>query len=153
DLGAAAPAAGFMSYWRMIRRRKGTLLIFAVVGALVGYLITIPQTPIYRARTSLEIVSLNQNFMNLKEGNPVADSGAAADSTDIQTQIKILQSASLLKRVEKKLQAAQLPAAPPTRVAEWRRLLNLPVNSSADPDEADLKFAANSLDVRAAGPT
>ena len=45
-------------YWRLLNRRKGTLILIAVVGgAIIGFLTTLPQTPIYQRRgTSIEIV-------------------------------------------------------------------------------------------------
>ena len=152
DLGAESEAGGLLEYWRILRRRKGTLILVAGLGAVIGFLVTIPQTPIYQARTSLEIVSLNQNFLNMKESNPLSDS-SSADATDIQTQIKILQSDSLLDRVVDKLHLTGLPAAEPSRVATWRKLLNLPDSHPVDPSEAALSYAAKNLKVRAAGQT
>ena len=136
DPGAEPESGGLLEYWRILRRRKSTLIVLASVGAVIGFLVTLPQTPIYQVRTSLEIVSLNQNFLNMKESNPLAESGSGADSTDIQTQIKLLQSGSLLERVIDKLHATGLPAAEPTRVDSWRKLLNLPDPHPVDPSEA-----------------
>ena len=67
----AEPDTNLLEYWRILRRRKGTLILIAAVGAIIGFLITLPQTPIYQVRTSLEIVGLNQNFLNVKEANPL----------------------------------------------------------------------------------
>ena len=153
DNGAEPESGGLLEYWRILRRRKATLIVLASVGAVIGFLVTLPQTPIYQVRTSLEIVSLNQNFLNMKESNPLADSGSSADSTDIQTQIKILQSTSLLERVINKLRATGLPAAEPARVDTWRKLLNLPSPKPVDPRQAALSFTAKNLKVRAAGQT
>ena len=153
DAGSEPQSGGLLEYWRILRRRKGTLIVLAGLGAIIGFLVTVPQTPIYQVRTSIEIVSLNQNFLNIKESNPLAESGSSADSADIQTQIKILQSGSLMKRVIKKLQAAGLPAAEPTRVGTWRKLLNLPDPRVVDRRETSLSFAANHLKVHAAGQT
>jgi succinoglycan biosynthesis transport protein ExoP len=153
DLGEEPQSAGLLEYWRILRRRKGTLIVLASVGAVIGFLVTLPQTPIYQVHSSLEIVSLNQNFLNMKESNPLSDSGSSADSVDIQTQIKILQSASLQERVINKLHAAGLPASEPSRVDTWRKLLNIPDPHPVDPREAALAFAARNLKVRAAGQT
>jgi succinoglycan biosynthesis transport protein ExoP len=144
---------GLLEYWRILRRRKGTLIVMASLGAVIGFLVTLPQTPIYQVNTSLEIVSLNQNFMNMKESNPLADSGSSADSTDIQTQIKLLQSDSLSERVIDKLHITQPPLVEPTRVDSWRKLLNLPNTHAVDSRDKDLEYAANSLKVRATGQT
>jgi len=153
DSGMEPDSGGLLEYWHILRRRKGTLILLASMGAVIGFLVTLPQTPIYQVRTSLEIVSLNQNFLNMKESDPLSQSGSSADSTDIQTQIKILQSDSLLERVVDKLHTAALPAAEPTRLANWRKFLNLPDSQPIDPREAALSFAARNLKIRPAGQT
>src|SRR5579872_6141771 len=86
DPDSEPESSGLLEYWRILRRRKGTLILLAGAGAIVGFLVTVPQTPIYQVRTSLEIVSLNQNFLNMKESNPLSDSASSADATEIQTQ-------------------------------------------------------------------
>lgn len=144
--------SGLIEYWRIIRRRKALLIVLAVLGAAIGFLVTLPQTPIYKARTSLEIVSLNENFLNMKEGNPITESGSSADSTDIQTQIKILQSSSLLSRVIDKLYKQELPRTQDTP-DRWRKLLNLPLKPGTRSGKQELYFAANNLTVKAAGQT
>jgi len=109
DLSGDAEIGGLYEYWRIIRRRKGTLILISFLGALIGFLVTLPQTPIYQARTSVEIVGLNDNFLNIKQVNPVTQTGATSETSDIQTQIKILQSESLLDRVTAKLKSDKEP--------------------------------------------
>src|SRR5713226_5278606 len=88
-------AGGPIEFWRILRRRKGLLILFASAGALTGYLFTLPQTPIYQARTSIEIAGLNDNFLNTKQVKPVTETGSSSEMADLQTQIKILLSESL----------------------------------------------------------
>src|SRR5579884_1429360 len=146
---------GLIEYWRIIRRRKGTLILISFLGALTGFLITIPQTPIYQAKTSVEIVGLNDNFLNIKQVNPVTQTGATSETSDIQTQIKILQSQSLLERVLDKLKLTDKPSdlAPATRISVWRKALNLPEPTYEDTRSQALKYASKNLRVRAAGQT
>lgn len=153
DYNDEPESAGLIEYWRILRRHQGILIVLACVGALIGYLITLPQTPIYRAGTSLEIVNLNENFLNMKGSDPFADSGSSADATDILTQIKLLQSNSLLERVADKLRSKGLPKAEPSRMDTWLKLLNLPGSQSLNLREAALSFAAGSVKIRAAGQT
>ena len=93
-----APQGGLVEYWRILRRRKGTVLAIAFAGLLAGFLVTLPQTPVYQARTSLEIQDLNQDFMNMRQVSPVSESSTFTALSDIQTQIKILQSDTLAER-------------------------------------------------------
>lgn len=157
DPSAEPESGGLLEYWRILRRRKGTLLLIAVLGAIVGFLVTLPQTPVYQVRTSIEIVGLNQNFLNIKESNPLNEGQSTVDATDIQTQIKILQSDSLIDRVLAKMKSGPKiddAAAPPaTRLAAWRKLLNLPSPETAGARDQSISYAARNYKVRASGPT
>ena len=149
-----ASPGGLLEYWNILRRRKGAVLLFAFLGILVAVLLTLPQTPVYQARASLEIQSLNQDFMNTKQVNPVSE---APDyfSNDIQTHIKLLQSNTLLDRVSAKL-AQSKPGdstPPPSRISAWRHAFNLPEPEPVDARKQALFLAASSLKLRAAGQT
>ena len=110
------------------RRHKGAVLIFAFLGALAGLLVSLPQTPIYEARTSLEIESLNENFLDLANVNPTASGGAYSTELEISTQVKVLESRSLLEKVVDKLKLAERPefSYEPGRISAWRKALSLP---------------------------
>ncbi len=99
DFADDATGGNLLDYWHILRRRKGTLILFSVLGALIGLLLSLPRTPIYRARASIEIQSLNENFMNLRELSPIASGSSYYSLSNIATHVKILQSYSLVKRV------------------------------------------------------
>ena len=149
-----ASPGGLLEYWNILRRRKGAVLLCAFLGILLAVLFTLPQTPVYQARASLEIQSLNQDFMNTKQVNPVSE---APDyfSNDIQTHIKLLQSDTLLDRVIAKLAQSRPgdPTPPPSRIAAWRHAFNLPELIPVDDRKQALVLAASSLKLRAAGQT
>src|SRR6266849_4280027 len=42
-------------YLQILRRRKGTLILIVFLGLLASLLFTLPQTPVYQARASIEI--------------------------------------------------------------------------------------------------
>ncbi|MBV9766940.1 MAG: polysaccharide biosynthesis tyrosine autokinase [Acidobacteriaceae bacterium] len=143
-----------LEYWRILRRHAGTWVVAAFIGALAGFLVTLPQTPIYRAKSSVEIVGINENFLNFKEASPLAETSPASELIDIQTQAKILQSESLLDRVIAKLQADQKSQVDAeAHVPAWRKLLNLPDPDAGNPGLKALKKIARSLKVRVAGQT
>ena len=58
-----------LEYWDVVRRRWTSLLLAAFAGMTAAFLFTLPQTPVYRARASLEIQNLNENFLNLRDVN------------------------------------------------------------------------------------
>jgi capsular exopolysaccharide synthesis family protein len=154
DANDEPETGGFLAFWRILRRHQGTWIICAFVFALIGFLITLPQTPIYQARTSVEILGLNENFLNFRQVSPLEEQGPSLEATDIQTQIKILQSESLLERVYDKLKTKkQTEPEPATRISTWRKALNLPQAPVPNAKDQALKKMASNLKVRTAGQT
>lgn len=145
---------GLLEYWRILKRRKGTLILIASVGLLLGIAVTLPQTPIYQARTTLEILELNQNFMNMKDVQQVSESSWNL-MTDIQTQIKVLQSETLVQRVLDglKAKAPGETAGGTGRVSAWRRALNLPEPEPVSQRQNAIALAVDTLKARASGQT
>ena len=62
---------GLLEYLHILRRHKKAIFISALIGLTLGFAAGIPLKPIYRAHTSLEVLSLNQDFMNMKQSSPV----------------------------------------------------------------------------------
>ena len=157
-MGEASPeqeTGGLIEYWRLLRRRKETLILIAFAGAVIGFLVTLPQTPIYQARASLEMVGLNENFLNIRQVNPITETGTNVDTTDIQTEIKMLQSDSLLERVKAKMNLDQRSSVVvnASRFAVWRQALHLAEPDSQSAGLRAFNYTAKSLKVRAAGQT
>ncbi|HKZ52569.1 MAG TPA: polysaccharide biosynthesis tyrosine autokinase [Candidatus Acidoferrales bacterium] len=88
-------APDLLFYWRIIRKRRWTILtIFFVIFTLV-VLWTLKQAPVYRATALIEIQKENADipsFQELFELESVSD-------TYLETQYKILESTSLARRV------------------------------------------------------
>ena len=89
--------AGLLEYWQMVRRHRMAVLLATVLGALGGFSFTLSSPRIYQARTTIEIQGLNQEFLNMKNVNPVSDTASYDSDSEIQTQIKILQSRFMLQ--------------------------------------------------------
>jgi succinoglycan biosynthesis transport protein ExoP len=153
DSGGQPDGGGLLEYWRILNRRKGTLILITSIGAVMGFLATLPQTPIYQAHTSLEIVGLNQNFLNMKEANPLDEGGASSNTVDIQTQVKILQSDSLKDQVLGKLKVPATTGVESGRVSVWRKALNLPDAEPVDARQQAIAYAKKNYKVRASGQT
>jgi capsular exopolysaccharide synthesis family protein len=98
-----AATGSLIDYWRMIRQRKFILLAAAVAGAGIGLLVTRAQHPVYRASATVEVQDLNREFLNMKAVSPVDDSPGTDSFTDLQTQLRILQSDTLIDRTLKRL--------------------------------------------------
>lgn len=85
----------FAKYLRIVLRYKGTVLLVSFLGALAAFLVTIPQTPVYQAKTTFEVHSVNENFLNMRDLSPTASS----PDYELQTQTRVLESRSLIERV------------------------------------------------------
>ena len=147
------PGRGLLlEYWDIIRCHRVALVLAAFFGTLAALLFTLPQTPVYRARASLEIQNLNENFLNLREVSTTTNQDASATpETDLQTQVQILQSESVLERVIAKLNLAQRFAEENAmgRLAAWRKLLGLPEPPSPPTREDLLRRVAKNLTIQA----
>ncbi|MBI2685991.1 MAG: polysaccharide biosynthesis tyrosine autokinase [Acidobacteria bacterium] len=148
--------SGLVEYWRLLRRRRGVVALIAAIGLILAVLITLPMTPVYTARTSVEIQDTNQDFLNMKSVQQFSsESGGWMLMTDIQTHIRVLQSMTLLDRAAKKM-SQNLPPSPaqePGRMSAWRRALNLPEQQAEDSRVTALSMARGSVRARAQGQT
>jgi uncharacterized protein involved in exopolysaccharide biosynthesis len=146
---------GVLEYLRIVQRHRGTIILFAFLGLLAAVLYTMPQTPLFRARTVIEVQDINNDFLNTRSVNPVADDNQSNVLTDVQTQMKIIQSDQLIDRVIQKLKSeGKLPPVRSTsRFAALKKLLNLPENKDSDPDYTLEQAALRSLTIHQLGQT
>ncbi|MGH9862698.1 MAG: GumC family protein [Candidatus Acidiferrales bacterium] len=96
-----------LAYWRVLQKRRWTVLtLFGVFLTLVVFW-TVRQTPVYRATALLEIEQANQGIANLQE---LFTTGTDFYfETYLETQYNILQSTTLARRVIEKLRLDRLP--------------------------------------------
>ena len=138
DVSEEGGSGGLIVYFHILRRRKWTVLMAAFAGILLAFLYTLPQTPIYEARSTLEVQGLNENFLNMGAVTPTADGGSNySPEVDIQTQMIVLGSRSLIDRVVLKLGGRpDMPPAAPSRLSTWTKALSLVVQKlAARPDK------------------
>ena len=83
---------------RILRRRKAVVLWINSVAGILAALITSAQPRVYQARALVEVLTLNENFLNLRNVYPAVasklDSGLYG-----QTQVELLQQDSLFERI------------------------------------------------------
>jgi capsular exopolysaccharide synthesis family protein len=123
----------------------------------LGILVTTIQPTIYRARAALEIQDLSENFMNLKDQDPTASAatGATPESYFL-TQIKILQSRTLIERVVAKLHNRPVPStAQPDSRPPWTYVRELFHRSAPSGAERQLfvESVSDHVTVRAPAQT
>lgn len=134
-----------LDYWRILYRYRRTLLSFTVAGLAGAILISLIQTPIYRVRTSLQVQS-----PNLAEPRSASDAEPAPESY-VETQVKLLQSESLLEDVIDKLKLSQQPKTGWRAVTGRVRHLFRPKTSSLSEREELIQQIQRNLTVRTSG--
>ncbi len=152
---AASSARNFVGYWHILARHRAVVLCLALAGLVAAVLFSLAQTPLYRARTSLEIQDFNDDFLNMKSVDPTSTGNYLTAQSYFQTQIKMLQSESLIERVIDKLnlQNAQRQTGWRALASRARRLFAPSNSSRLSGKEALIQQAKESLMVRAAGET
>src|SRR5262249_12349855 len=108
-------------------------------GAAVGFLLAMCRSPVYKARTSLEIQENRQN--------PLEALNTGAGDYDLQTQVKLIQSDSLIDRVMPKLTVRQPSVLDSGPAFWWRRVLGLSSPTAAYLRRKALEMAAGTLKV------
>ncbi|MFN7923984.1 MAG: polysaccharide biosynthesis tyrosine autokinase [Bryobacteraceae bacterium] len=147
---------GLVEYWQLLRNRKWTLLLFALLGVGAAYLISYRQVPVFQARTTME----------LQEGNATAsilgkDLGLDSNVNDayVQTQIRILQSNTLRQRVLQRLKdnhgedvsSTSPPPALRPLLPGITGTAHVRTEPAAAPSAADAKLAGATVTVRMLG--
>ncbi|MBV9303124.1 MAG: polysaccharide biosynthesis tyrosine autokinase [Acidobacteriaceae bacterium] len=98
--------------WFVIRRWKRTIITAGILGILAGVLASVLISARYQVTARLEIQDLNADFLNMKQVMPVNDDTLTATTamSDVQTQIQLLQSDTLLDRVVSEVLASEVKA-------------------------------------------
>jgi uncharacterized protein involved in exopolysaccharide biosynthesis len=143
-----------VEYWRLLVRHKRTLLLGSLAGLAIGFAVGIPLKSVFRAETSLEVLTINGDFMNEKQSNPTTTNDGNYDTSEEETQAKLLQSNALLERVIDKLDpSARVVSHPKPATSGWRSWLHLPEEVTLSKHAKLVLKAADSLKVRPAART
>ncbi len=148
---AAENSDGFLALLRLLFRHKFAILLFSIAGCALGILIALPQRPVYQARVSLEIQGRNEDFLNAKDVDPTAVNYSA--ESYLQTQIKILESQSLMDRVIRKLESQHVSPGPEAQPALPTARLFAFLPSRPEALDETLQKIAKSVSVRGSGMT
>jgi succinoglycan biosynthesis transport protein ExoP len=102
------------AYWRIIQKRRWTILPILLITFASVLIVTIKEKPIYRANALLEIEKENPNIPTVQELFQLED----VSDNYLETQYKVLQSDTLARRVIEELHLDQVKEFnPPKR--EW----------------------------------
>jgi polysaccharide biosynthesis transport protein len=117
----------FAEYTRTLSRWWVVIVSCCVAGGLVSFSLTLPVLPLYQARTSLDIQSINSDFLNMRNVAPIGDNGSSSTEAYVQTEIKLLQSRTVLDRTVAEMKARSHPLAVDRDdlLSEWEKGLHL----------------------------
>jgi polysaccharide biosynthesis transport protein len=92
------------TYWRIIQKRRWTILSILLATFVLVLIVTIKEKPIYRANTLLEIEKENPNIPTVQELFQLED----VSDNYLETEYKVLQSDTLARRVIEELHLDQV---------------------------------------------
>ncbi len=98
-------------YLHTVSRHRLAIVLCALAGAVIALVFNLRTLPTFRTRTSLDIRSLNTDFMDIHAVAPTSSGSSDEISTNLQTQIRLLQSDTLVGEVKDRLLAQPHPAS------------------------------------------
>ena len=142
-----------LEFWQTVKRYR-KLLVLALVGFAISAIVTLFQTPTYRAFALLEIQSLNEDFLDIKSVDPNASGGQYPVESTVQTQIKIIQSQPIMIRSLDRMNLYTAKRESQTDTIIGGLLANLGwMKPSNTPSTSLVPAAEDSVRVRPIGPT
>jgi succinoglycan biosynthesis transport protein ExoP len=110
-------------YWRVIVHHLPLLAVILVAGAALGLLISLWQTPVYQAKVTLELQSVDST-LNLRIGDLQNGSATISPESYLPTQVQILGSRTLQQRALAKIQNDNIhKGAQRAHRSSWRSAL------------------------------
>lgn len=136
--------------WKLLWPSKRLILGCGLACGAVAFFTSIFQPPLYRANTSIEIETLNYNFLQLSDIDPVSRGGNTPDAY-LQTQLDELTSNALLERVATRLHMAEKyrPSNKLGFLDYVREKIGLPPPAPATPKEMAVAEIRSNLDIAA----
>jgi polysaccharide biosynthesis transport protein len=142
---------GWRRYWQIFAAHKISVILFALLGIVVGFAAFVPQSPVYSAATTLEMLPINGAFMNMSAVDPMAMTPGVSDATlNAQTQISIIKSGSILGPATERMQRENpsVLSPPSDPFSKIRNRLGVVPKEPVQAFQEAMKTAGKSLVVR-----
>ncbi|HTS13135.1 MAG TPA: polysaccharide biosynthesis tyrosine autokinase [Candidatus Limnocylindrales bacterium] len=144
------PPVNLLSYWVVLRKRRWTVLAILAVIFTVDLIATVKEKPLYESKALIEIERENPNIPTAEDLFEIDN----VSNTFLETQYKVLESESVLRRVVRDLRLDELPEFNPPK--HWWSLPSLNASSVAgtqdpsapQPDSLAVHNALKTLDDR-----
>lgn len=136
------PYAKLLELWHLLRQNIITIAAMILVGGLAGLVYSLCLIPRYQARASIEIQSSQDALRAIGVADP--------SDISIQTQIDILKSSTLLKRVKSKIKPKEYsePPGPQDFLTSWRKALGVQSKKGMAAWQEAVGIAQNTLDIK-----
>jgi capsular exopolysaccharide synthesis family protein len=135
--------------WNLLWGNKTAILACAALGAACGLLASSLQPDLYQATALLEIQTLNEDFLNMQQVTPTSSGAGVPARADLQTQVKILNSRSVIEAARKSILSRNAAEVEPDRPSGGfpGSIRRAPL--AAAPERVDaIRIASSSLQVR-----
>lgn len=149
--GEAETPNPFAEYFQIAYRWKWFILALAVLGAGVGFAWFLFTPQMYSATATLELQGFNESFMGMNIVDPQAGTGNYSPTVlNLQTQIRILESASLRRPVWERLERETAPMVvlPIGIFARLRRLIGSDEKDPLQSMRTGLELASFNFNAR-----
>ncbi|HEX6545632.1 MAG TPA: Wzz/FepE/Etk N-terminal domain-containing protein, partial [Bryobacteraceae bacterium] len=119
---------------KVVWSHKFLVLAITAACAIFGLAIAEMQTPMFKSHATVELLGINQNFLNLREVDPhAASSGENGTDAYISTEIELLRSEALIRKVVEKLDMPHHAAGKAGAATAIKSALHLHKASSTAP--------------------
>ncbi len=115
------PALFWLEHLATLQRNWKPVIFAVFASAVAAFLASSLEPRIYHAHATLEVEGITDNLLKAQDGNP--NSGADPEVMDIQTQVRIMQSETLLARAKARMAKGINPKA--MRMAEETLVVRL----------------------------
>jgi len=142
----------FFEYFTVALNRKYTILGVAVLGGLLAWCITSLQTPLYQARTEIEIQSMAESDLVYRIVDKDWQGGGAGNTVTpesyLETQLHILNSRLFKNRVQEKIRGTAIANSQyePSRPRKVLSLIGIKLPVASGPGLSPIKCESKTLE-------
>lgn len=146
---------GLLNFWDAFHKKKSLLVLSGLLGALIGFGISLPKPILYRASAKAEVPA--GGGLDKLSGFFDANSGAYSPTdNNIRTQLEILRSSTVRQEVVARLEREIVPSVPPVPsggIYTLRSFVNSKLLREVPQDPVDamrqaIELAAGTLEIQ-----
>lgn len=131
---------------KVIWSHKFLVLAITAACAIFGLAIAEMETPMFKSHATVELLGINQNFLNSRDVDPHASGGDSGDAY-ISTEIELLRSEALIRKVVEKLDMPHRPGQKVGTATAIKSAFHLHKSSAAPSVNALVQRALSNLTV------